>query len=247
MWDVCQLLTAQYRSPLACLSLSLPCPALPGNMQQAAQRADARMQHAGRGPGAAAAGAGRPPSGSSHGQPFTMQWLASLTPGVPAAGGAACFAESVVLRGPRAAGSAAELGAAADALDASLLTEQRRCVRQRALVAQPLPVPLPFPRIWAQLLSRSGDVPAGAAGAALLAGNGGMAGHEIASCAVLTRLGGTAAFGPTVEAVRQRFAAAAATAQGQAALDSWDLGREELGGLQERLASLALVYNGEED
>ncbi len=249
MWDLCQLLTAQHRSPLACLSLSLPCPALPDDMQQAAQQADARMQGAGSAAGvqSAAAGAGgNQGSSSGHSQPFTMQWLASLTPGIPAAGGGACFAESIVLRGPRAAGGAMELGPAADALDASLAAERRRCVRQRTLAAQPLPVPLPFPRIWAPGLSQSGDIPAGRAGGELQAGGASRAGQDIASCAALTRLGATAAFGPAVKAAQQRFTAVALTAQGQAALEGWGQGREELGGLQERLASLAHSYDVED-
>ncbi|KAL4458321.1 hypothetical protein ABPG75_013186 [Micractinium tetrahymenae] len=249
MWDLCQLLTAQHRSPLACLSLSLPCPALPADTQQAAQQADARTQHAGGSGGApalAAAGAARASSSGGSSQPFTTQWLASFTCGIPAAGGDGCFAESIVLRGARAAGGAAELGAAAEALDASLAAEHHRCVRQRTLAAQPLPVPLPFPHIWARGLSESGDIPAGAAGAALLAGGGSRGGQDIASCAALTRLGGTTAFGPAVAAVQRRFSSAAATAQGQAALEGWGHWREELGGLQEWLASLAHAYDEED-
>lgn len=251
MWDLCQLLTARHRSPLASMSLSLPCPPLPSDMQQAAQQADARVQGAGGAAGATAApaaGAGTQPAGSGHGhdQPFTMQRLASLTPGIPEAGGSACFAEVVVLRGARAAGAAAELGAAAGALDASLAAERRRCVRHRTVAAQPLPVPLPFPRVWAPGLSHNGDVPAGAAGALLLAGGGSRAGQDIASCAALTRLGATAAFGPAVKAVQQRFTAAASTAQGQATIEGWGWGREELGGLQERLAGLAHAYDEED-
>lgn len=250
MRDLCQLLTAQHRSPLAALSLSMPCPTLPADMQQAAKQADTRLQHAGsmRSQQSSAASAEPGALGSSscstgEGQPFTMQWLASLTPGIPAAGGSQRFAEMVVLRGPRCAGVPAELGAAAEALDAALAAERLRCVRQRALVAQPLPVPLPFPHMFARGVSQSGDAPARTTGSGTSTGGGSQG---IASCAVLTRLAGTAAFGPAVSAVQRRFSTAAGSAQGQATLESWGLGREELGGLQERLAGLAHAYEEEE-
>lgn len=239
MWGLTQLLTARHHSPLAALSLSLPCPALPADPQQQAAAADARRQQGGSA-GGAPSPAGGPSGGSntSGGSPFTTRWLASLTPGVAAAGDAARFAESVVLRGPRAGGAPLELGAAAAALDAALANERLRCVRQRSLVAQPLPLPLPFPRIWARGLGREGDVPPG--------WRPGGGGQDIASCAVLTRLGGTAAMAPVVAGVQRRFRGAARSAQGQAALQSWGMGGEEVAELEEELQRLAHAYDEDE-
>lgn len=241
MWGLAHLLTAQYHSPLAALSLALPCPGLPADAQRLAQQADTRLQH---GPGsgsaaapAAAAAAGG--AGSSSG-PFITRWLASLTPGIPASGDAARFAESVVLRGPRSTASAPlQLGAAAAALDAALAEERLRCVRQRTLAAQPLAVPLPFPHIFARGLSKAGDLLPGAQ-------LGGSGSQDVASCPVLTRLAGTRAFGPAVAAAAHQFRAAASAAQGHSTLEAWGLGREERAEAEEALQRLAHAYDEEE-
>ena len=241
MSDLCQLLTGQHRSPLAALAMALPCAPLPADLQHAAQQADARFAHlsiSGDSGGGGGGGGGTRPGSL----PFTARWLASLTPGIAAAGDAARYAESVELRGPRAGGMPVELGAAAAALDGALAAERLRCVRQRSLCAQPLPVPLPFPRVFATGLSQAGDPPAGSAAlAAALRGGGG--GQEAASAPMLTRLSGTTAFAPLVTAVQRQFAATAGSAQGQATLEAWGHGREELGGLQERLTVLAHAYD----
>lgn len=229
MWGLTQLLTAEHSSPLAALALALPCPALPADAQQQAQQADARQQQ-GRGAEAASAGA---PGGSSS--PFTTQWLASLTPGVAAVGDAGRFAEAVVLRGPRSAGGALSLGTAAASLDAALAQERRRCVQQRTLVAQPLAVPLPFPHIFASGLSQCGGLPAG--------GKLGGGSQDVVSCAVLTRLGATSVLGPVVAAAQRQFRAAAGAGQGQAALESWGIGREEVQEMDERLTQLIHLYD----
>ena len=241
MWGLTQLLTAQHSSPLTALSLSMPCPGLPADMQQQAQQADARVQH-GHGEGSAAGAAGG--AGGGHGgpagaPPFTSHWLASLTPGVVATGDAERFAEAVVLRGARSGGATMDLGAATAALDAALASERLRCVRHRTLAAQPLPLPLPFPHVFAHGLSPSGDAPT--SGSRLGAGS-----QDIASCAVLTRQAGTAAFGPVVAAAQRRFRSAAASAQGQSTLDSWGYGSEELLDIQDQLSRLAHGYDEEE-
>lgn len=240
IWGLTHLLTSQHRSPLTALSMSMPCPSLPADMQQQAATADARLQHGAR-DGAAGTASGPPSSsGSSSGGPFTTRWLASLTPGVAAASDTGRFAESVVLRGPRTGSAPLDLCAAAVALDAALAEERLRCVRQRTLVGQPLAVPLPFPHIWARDLSRDGDAPVGRPSSS----SGG--GQDIASCAVLTRLGGTSAFGPVVAAAQRRFRTTARSAQGQATLEGWGHGSEELGEMEEELERLAHAYDEED-
>ena len=192
--------------------------------------------------GSAAAGPGSSSGGSSGSGtgPFTLQWLASLTPGIPAAGDTARFAESVVLRGPRSTAAApVELGAAAAALDAALVKERLRCVRQRTLTAQPLAVPLPFPHMFWQGLSKDGDLLPGAQ-----LGSGGS--QDIASCAALTRLAATKAFAPAVAAAARQFRTTAGTAQGQATLEAWGMGREERAEAEEVLERLAHAYDDDE-
>ena len=254
MWGLAHLLTAQYHSPLAALSLALPCPGLPADAQRLAQQADARQQQGG-GAGstaaataaatAVAAGPGSRGSSDSGGGPFTLRWLASLTPGISAAGDTARFAEAVVLRGPRSTAAApVELGAAAAALDAALAGERLRCVRQRTVAAQPLAVPLPFPHMFAQALSKDGDL---LPGAQLGSGSSRSAGsQDIVSCAALTRLAATKAFAPAVAAAARQFRSTAGTAQGQATLEAWGLGREERAEAQEALERLAHASDEEE-
>ena len=254
MWSLTHLLTSQYHSPLAALSLALPCPGLPADAQRLAQQADARLQHgAGSGGGSAAAlaasGAAAAQQGSSGGGggsgsgPFTSRWLASLTPGIPAAGDTMRFAEAVVLRGPRSTAAApVQLDAAAAALDAALADERLRCVRQRTLAAQPLAVPLPFPHMFVLGLSKEGDLLPGAQLGASSSGGS----QDIASCATLTRLAATKAFAPAVTVAARQFRTVAGTAQGQATLEAWGLGREERAEAEEALERLAHAYDDEE-
>lgn len=252
MWGLTHLLTSQYHSPLAALSLALPCPALPADAQRLAQQADARLQHgAGSGSGSAAAVAASAAAAAQQGSggggggsgPFTSRWLASLTPGIPAAGDTMRFAEAVVLRGPRSTAAApVQLDAAAAALDASLADERLRCVRQRTLAAQPLAVPLPFPHMFALGLSKEGDLLPGAQLGASSSGGS----QDIASCAALTRLAATKAFAPAVAAAARQFRTAAGTAQGQATLEAWGLGHEERAEAEEALERLAHAYDDEE-
>ncbi|PRW59896.1 tubulin nucleotide-binding domain [Chlorella sorokiniana] len=247
MWGLTHLLTAQYHSPLAALSLALPCAGLPVDTQRLAQQADARLQRgagssSASAPAAPAAVAAAAPGSGTNTDPVTSRWLASLTPGIPAAGDSARFAEAVVLRGPRSSAAApVELGAAAAALDAALAEERLRCVRQRTLVAQPLAVPLPFPHIFAQGLSKDGDVLPGAQ-----LGGSSSGSQDIASCAALTRLAATRAFAPVVAAAARQFRTAAGSAQGQATLEAWGLGREERAEAEEALERLAHAYEEEE-
>lgn len=240
MFGLTHLLTSQRNTPLTTLSLALPCPALPGDTQRQAQQADARLQHAFA--GAATTGPGSSSGGSGGGDAsrlLSSPFLASLTPGV-AAGLTGHFAESVVLRGPREAGAPLDLGAAGAALDGALAAERVRCVRQRTLVAQPLAVPLPFPHIFARGLSQAGDAPASLQ--QLSAGGS----QDIAACAVLTRLAATSSFGGVVAAAARGWRSAAASAQGQAALESWGCGREEVQEVAERLTGLAHAYDRDE-
>eukprot|EP00887_Chlorella_sp_A99_P006240 scaffold3.g6240.t1 len=227
MWSLAQLLTSQHGTPLAALSMAMPCPPLPADAQQAAQQADARFERHGGG-------------GTLHRQPFTQRHTASLTPSIPSGPDALKYAESVVLRGPRSEAHApVALGAAAAALDADLLQERERCVRQCTLCAQALPVPLPYPHLFGALLSPAGDMLPAAE-----APTGGR--HvDVASCPVLTRLAGTAAFAPALRGVAQRLQSASASAQGQSILEGWGYAREEQGEAQERLRVLAHVYEDE--
>lgn len=231
MAELTQLLAARYGSPLAALSLSLPCPALPADAAQQARQADGRLQRGAAGSAAAAGGGGGDRAAST-----TCQ-LASLTPGIAAADQSR-YAESVVLRGPRSHSAALDLGSAAASLDARLAAERARCVRHRTLVAAPLPVPLPFPHIFARGLCPHGDVPPGA--------TLGAQGQDLRSCSVLTRLAGTSTFAGVVAAAQRAFRAEASSRQGQAALESWDIGGEEVSEHVERLARLAHAYDEED-
>lgn len=230
MLELTQLLTARHSSPLTALSLSLPCPALPADVQQQARQADPRLQQGAAGSAAAA--------GGGSGAAFTTQRLAGLTPGIAAAGDQGRYAESVVLRGPRSQGAPLDLGSAAASLDAALARERARCVRHRTLAAAPLPLPLPFPHFFAHGLSRHGDVPAG--------GALGAQGQDLHSCAVLTRLAATSSFAGVVAAAQRSFRAVAGSRQGQAALESWGVSGEEVSQHDERLAQLARAYDEED-
>lgn len=228
-----QLIGSQHPTPLAALSMALPSPSPPADLQQEQQLADVRFQQWGD---AAASAAG--PAASAP-RPFTARVTACLTPGLDfAAAAGETYAESIVLRGPRSGAGSVRLGDAAAALDAALGQEGVRCVRQRALTAQPLPMPLPFPHIFRPAVSVWG-VPGAAPPR--------PATTSVASCPTLSRLAGTTALKPVVAGVLREFRAAAAPAQGGATLEAWGYGREEVGEVCERLAQLAAAYDeGEE-
>jgi hypothetical protein len=222
MWDLAQLLTGQYDSPLCALSMALPAAGLPADAARAAEQADPR-EAGGREAGAA----------------LTVTAAPLSFPGLGAPGDRHTFAECVVLRGARAGGAAAPLRTAAAALDAALLAEGGRCVRHRALTAQAMPVPLPFPGLFGPTVTRYGDLlprPAGGEEAT---------GHHVASCPALVRLAGSTALGGAARQIARQFAAAAAASQGQAALDSWGFGPEERAEASERLLQLGGAYDEE--
>ncbi|GAB4822173.1 hypothetical protein N2152v2_009219 [Parachlorella kessleri] len=160
-----------------------------------------------------------------------------LDGGLGSAGGLVAretYVESLVLRGPQQGDKGAmPLSAAASALDAALVREAIRCVRQRTLSSQPLPIPLPYPHIFRPEVSVFG-VP----GRTLR-----PAAASVTSCPTLTRLAGTAAFKPAVQVLMRDFRRTAGTAQGQAALDGWGYSREELVEIHEQLAHLAAAYD----
>ena len=211
MAGLVRLLTAQHNTPLAALAAAMPCPQLPADLQALAEDADARTH-----------------DGPAPRRSFASAATAVLTPGLPQQlPDPRAYAESVVLRGPRSGGGAMGLGPAAEALDAALLLERVRCVRQRALCLQPLPVPLPFPRIFR----------------CPQPGGGGAAAGNPPSCPMLTRLSATAAFKPVMEAALQQFRGASGSAQGQATLGAWGWGRDEQGEVCERLTYLARAYD----
>lgn len=235
-----QLLSTQHPTPLAALSLALPCQALPTDLQQEEQRADMRQEQRGSG------GSGEPTTGAGAAAaapaqpPFTRAMTACLTPGLGfAAAAREAYVESVVLRGPRAAtGGPLPLGQAAAALDAALTQEAVRCLRQRTVVGQALPVPLPYPHIFGPAVSVWGEPGATAPRPSTVG---------VESCPVLTRLAGSAAFQPALQGLLRQFRSAAGVAQGQAALESWGVGWEEVAEACERLAGLAAAYDLEED
>jgi hypothetical protein len=215
MWELQQLLTSQHNSPLAAVSMALPCPPAAGDPHQLAEGRDERMDHTHHGH------LGRHPSAP---RPFTASHTASLAPGIaPAHLDAGRFAESIVLRGARGGrvGALLDLHDAAAALDASLQHEEHaRCVQQRTLSSQPLPIPLPFPAIFSSRVSAEGNVPWGA-------GTHGAEAEAVASCPVLTRLCGTGAFAPLVGRVLSGFRGAAASTQGRSLLRAWGRAEQE--------------------
>lgn len=227
MRGLVQLLTSQHSTPLSALAMALPCPALPADLQQVEQEADGRVQHQ----------QPAPHGGSHQQQPFTSRRTASLTPGIPSSQDASKFVEAVVLRGARSeARVPMQLSASAARLDGALLEEQARCVRHRTLTALPLPMPLPFPHLFTAGVSACGDVlPA----AERPASSGGA---DVASCPVLTRQSGTAAFAPLLRGLAQQFRGTAGSAQGQSILEGWGIARDEHSELEERLEVLAQAY-----
>lgn len=216
MWSLARLLTSQSGTPLSTLSMAFPCPSLPSDEQRASADADSRMQH-----------------GSSSQAPSFLTAATSVSwEGLGVVGDQNRYAECLVLQSPRAGGAAVPLSRASGMLDAALMRDDPlRCVRHRVLTAQPLPVPLPFPGLFASTVTRWGDVGSGAHGA----GNG----HHVDSCPILVRLAGSTAIGWEVRRLGQQFASAAGTAHGQAVLDGWGVDRDMREDVHERLASLA--------
>jgi hypothetical protein len=269
------LLTGRGGANLAAASLQLPAGAASTSGWHELQQADGRTQGGSResggngggggGGGEASGGGGGEGGGGgggsggagSHGYPLsTLENVGVLTPGSPALAmdPAKSLAESIVLRGARAAGGgAAAPAAAAAALDAALRSEPpRRCVVHRAAAAAPLAVPLPFPGLFGPAVGRDGDVvaewspAASTSGAALGPAAGGRAargGRHVASCPALTRVTATSEFQPWLRARAEGLRRGAGSVAGRGLAEGWGYGRGELGEVQERLAALAGSYS----
>jgi len=249
LWSLSSMLTGQHNTPLCALSMSLPCPTVPHPIEssEAAHQVDTRDKNHHNGSGnrdeerarlhvdvcftSAAAGL----SGSRLGGALDPQR----------------FAECLTLRGARAFSSNSaksshmHVSDALNALDRSLLCENGvRCVQHRTVVAQPQPVPLPFPDIFSKKLDSYG-----VSTSSQLGNSDGsdtkMHGHHVASCPVLTRMAGTAAFGPVVAELAGQWTSAAGAAQGRAILDSWGVDREQSEDVKERLLDLSRAYDEE--
>ncbi|GLC43413.1 hypothetical protein PLESTB_001554800 [Pleodorina starrii] len=255
---------------LAALQMALPCPSLPADIQQLQQQLDERVR-----PPPHASAAAAPAGGPSHGQALygsTAQLslgdgLANLTPGisgregrVDGGGRGASRAESYSLRGARTDAGPATTAAALEALDLLLRRQPHRmCVRHRCTAPMPLAVPLPFPNIFRRGISRHGDVPPPAGGAAAAAprpaagpsaaADGGVRapGEGLHSVPVLTRLQATREFEGWVRGVRGAWSRAAAGAGGRAVLEGWGFGRDDVAEVGAQLQELGASFADEDD
>jgi hypothetical protein len=249
LFSLSSMLTGQYNTPLCALNMAFPCATLenPLDSSAAAQQIDTRSR--------------------SHHDDYDKEeerkrenakvCFTSAATGLSSArlGGAQDqkkFAECLVLRGARthsmkesnkmSISTQMNISDALNALDRSLLRENGvRCVQHRTVVAQPQPVPLPFPDIFSKKLDSCGD------SSSFLAGNSDISeeSHHVASCPVLTRMAGTASFGPVVAALAGQWTSAAGAAQGRAILDSWGVDRERSEDVRERLLDLSRAYDAE--
>jgi Tubulin domain/Misato Segment II tubulin-like domain len=256
LWSLSSMLTGQHNTPLCALSMALPCPTLPSptTSSDAAQKGDSRAR-------------------KNHQNDMDREderkrniCFTAAAAGLSGAGlGGALdqnrFAECLVLRGARtilssksesttkfSANSTSQMHVsdALRALDTSLLRENGvRCVQHRTVIAQPQPVPLPFPDIFSKDLDTFGD--ASMASQALIneKSDDKARGHHVASCPVLTRISGTASFGPVVAELAGQWTSAAGAAQGRAILDSWGIDREQSEDVRERLLDLSRAYDEE--
>lgn len=224
-WSLGNLLTGQYRTPLCALSFAFPCPTLPTNAQQLAEEIDTRERHD-----------SSTPSNASH--CFTSKAVGLSGASLGGTTDTGRFAENIVLRGARSQGSHLPLSHASAGLDASLLREKVRCVQNRTVVAQPQPIPLPYPSIFSPRLSCFGEV-AGTQNA--ISSTGGT----VISCPVLVRMAATSSFGPIVKDLSREWLGCVNAAQGRATLDSWGVDREQSEDVYERLMALSTAYDEE--
>ena len=226
-WSVGNLLTGQHNTPLCALSMAFPCPSLPINTQEPAEGIDRRIR---------SNTFNNNTSSSTHG--FTS---AAINLSGSTLGGSSDpnrFAECIILRGARANNSQLSISQASQALDTSLVRENIRCVQSRTIIAQPQPVPLPYPSIFSTSLScfgeRSGPQMA-------ISSTGG----SVVSCPVLVRMAGTSSFGPIVKGLSKEWGGCVTAAQGRATLDSWGIDRDQSDEVSERLMALSAAYDEE--
>ncbi|KAL4536814.1 hypothetical protein Ndes2437B_g06218 [Nannochloris sp. 'desiccata'] len=257
LWSLSSMLTGQHNTPLCALSMSLPCPTLPHPLEssQAAHQLDrrARDHHNDN--------INKEEERKRHHADVCFTSAAAGLSGTRLGGALDQnrFAECLVLRGARtlsskssnnssttsAVSSQMHVSDALNALDMSLLRENGvRCVQHRTVVAQPQPVPLPFPDIFSKKLDSYGDSTSSQLGNIDVSDTG-IHGHHVASCPVLTRVAGTASFGPVVAALAEQWTSAAGAAQGRAILDSWGVDREQGDDVRERLLDLSRAYDEE--
>jgi hypothetical protein len=255
------MLTGQHNTPLCALSMVLPCPAVPhpliSGSSDAAQQVDTRARRTHHND--------TNDKEEERKREHAKVCFTSAATGLSSSrlGGALDqnrFAECLVLRGARTfstkesnttSTSSAQISTqmnisdALRALDTSLLRENGvRCVQHRTVVAQPQPVPLPFPDVFSKKLDIYGD------SSSYLLGNGDssegkVGGHHVASCPVLTRMAGTSSFGPVVAELAGQWTSAAGAAQGRAILDSWGVDRDQSEDVRERLLDLSRAYDEE--
>lgn len=258
--SLANLLAARPSANITAVAAAFPAAALPA--APVSQGADARLQHT-----AASAAAA---------SPFTLAgvqcWSAGLSHGDVRQ---SLLAESVVLRGartqppapsippsPAAAAQSAPVGmpAAAAALDASLLSEGVRCIRHRCVSRQPLPIPLPYPRIFSPLVSRHGDVfippvhsltlPNGSyppwqnSPTTRPSENGHVHGNaDVESVPVLTRLMSSQHNPELASQQLQQFRVAVRSAAGRQLWHSWDYDQQHAEDAETQLHMLASVYD----
>jgi hypothetical protein len=135
-----------------------------------------------------------------------------------------------------------DVASIAPVVDAALRREKGgRCVQQRLLVAQPLPIPLGFPKIFKSgCLNRYGDYINGNNSNGNSGGNGGS---NVESTGVLTRLTGTDDFRPGLERISEEFGRSSGSIMGQSMMRSWGGMEDSKEEVMERLHSLAGKYD----
>jgi hypothetical protein len=255
------MLTGQHNTPLCALSMSLPCPMLPPPIEisEAAHQVDTRARHHHKDHFNR-----EEEERTRHHADICFTSAAAGLSGSRLGGALdqSKFAECLALRGARtfpsksdtnssssslnsAISSQMNVSDALHALDTSLLRENGvRCVQHRTVVAQPQPVPLPFPDIFSKKLEIYGGFASSQLGNIDVSDTR-IHGHHVASCPVLTRMAGTASFGPVVAAMAGQWTSAAGAAQGRTILDSWGVDREQTEDVKERLLDLSRAYDEE--
>lgn len=228
-WSLVNLLMGRHSSPLAALSMALPCP-------EAVSVSPESQDTRGR-PRESSSGSG---GGRAGGSGFAAAAVSLTGGGLGAASDRGRFAESVVLRGARAGGHALTVPDAAAALDAALGLEGLRCVTHRAVTSSPLPVPLPYPDIFSKRLNAWGEAVERPAGEDL------PGPHHVASSPLLVRMSGSTSFGPVAGALAREWAATAGSAPGQAALEGWGVETDQAEEVTELLRGLAHAYDADE-
>lgn len=217
-----QLLTSQYGVNLGALSLSMPFK----NVRVEPVERDPRVRH------------GNDVS-EQHNRSLSYLTATSTLSG-PGIGGFLDqdrFAESIVVRGPRSEGRPLSSIDAASYLDICLNQEGSRCLQRRSYVCEPLQIPLPFPNIFRSKVGQFGDVDDGSPTDVHA-----VHAKRVTSCPIMTRLSGTAAFGDGMTKLKSNFAAAAASIEGRAMLQSWAVDKELQTEVMERLMDLADLF-----